>query len=91
MWQFIVTEADNPTSRLVFKLIRFIYEFLVVFSSNVAPVVYDNLDDLRHFMCFNLNLNILIVMLETELRGISRANIIPSENWFIYRSYLALF
>ena len=81
-----------PTSRLVLKLIRFIYEVSVFFFAIVAPVVNDNLGNpIRMLRCSNLDLNILIVMLETKLKSITITDIIPSKDWFMYSSYLAFF
>ena len=75
-----------PTSRLVFKLIRLIFEVTVVFFAIVIPVINDNFGNMLRKRCLDLDLNILIVMLETELGFIAITEIIPFENWLIYRS-----
>ena len=82
-----MADFDKPTSQLVFKLIRIILEVFVGFIAVVAPVVNDNFDSIS----FNLHLNILFVMLETKLKRQSITDIIPSINWFMNRSYLAIF
>ena len=85
-----VAEADKPTPRLVFKLVRFNLEVLEQFFGVVAPAFNDNFDGLIKG-CLNLDLNILIVMLETELKRPAITEIIPSENLFMCRFYLAIF
>ena len=72
----------------MFKLIRFIYEVIDAFFAIVAHVINDNSD--HPIKCLNLDLNILIVMLETELKRLYITDIMSSENWFMYRSYLAI-
>ena len=87
--RYFVSKADKPTSKLVFELIRFIFKLTVIFFGIVAPVVNDYFGNIR-IRCFNINFNILIVMLETKLVRFAVTDIIPSENWFMYRSYLAI-
>ena len=85
------SKADKPTSRLVLKLIRCVIEIVVGFFGVVAPVVNDNSDSSITIRCFNLDLYILIVMLETKLKRPTITDSISFKNWFMYRSYLVIF
>ena len=62
---------------------------MVVLFAIVSSVVNDNFDNVIFY--FNFDLNILIIMLETELGSSKITDIIPSEYWFKYSSYLSIF
>ena len=91
--RYFEAEVNKPASRLVLKLIRlirwFILEFPVEYFAVISSVINYNFGFI--YRSFNLDLNILIVMIKTVLKSFVITEIIPSENWFMYGNFLANF